>query len=145
MLLLLGWWRPRPPATTNGTRYDNRQDYAQRDHHRDARPEYERRDYRSDAGRTNQVEQSSPALTLEEMKKTMADFQSQIDKQARKARIDESAKSSRLPYGSANMAAARTSSVPDNPDDDELRHEHAFFALGATDLPCHMDSDEYSD
>ena len=134
--------RTRPVA--NGTRYEARSDYNQRDSRRDARPD-ERRDPRSDTGRPRQVELPPPALTMEEMQKAMSDLQSQFDR-VRQTRKDDPAKSSRLPLGSAHMAAARTSSRQDTEDD----AEQAFFALGAAahgtvDLPCHMDSDEYSD
>jgi hypothetical protein len=137
--------RPRSQAASNGTRYDHRPDYVQRDQRRDTRTEYERREYRSETDRPRQVEHPSPALSLEEMQKSIATIQSHIDKQVRKVRNEEAAKSSRTHFGSAHMAAARTSSAPDIPPEDEMHHEHAFFALGATELPCHMDSDEYSD
>ena len=135
----------RTRSATNGTRYETRPDYNQRDSRRDARPDYERRDLRPDTGRPRQVELPPPALTMEEMQKAMSDLQSQFDR-VRQTRKDDPAKSSRLPLGSAHMAAARTSSRQDTEDD----AEQAFFALGAAahgtvDLPCHMDSDDYSD
>ena len=135
--------RTRPVA--NGTRYETRPDYNQRDSRRDARPNYERRDPRHDTGRPRQVELPSPALTMDEMQKAMSDLQSQFDR-VRQPRKDDTAKTSRLPLGSAHMAAARSSSMQDTKEE----AERAFFALGAAshdtvDLPCHMDSDDYSD
>ena len=84
---------------------------------------------------------------METLQRSMATLQSQLARQIRQTRKDEDAKSSRSEsrhaFGSAHMAA-KTSSVPDNEED----AERAFFALGSTvydELPCRMDSDDYSD
>ena len=150
---LVAQHRPRPlpnPSdrtrpVSNGTRYEVRPDYNQRDSRRDPRPDYERRDPRPDTGRPRQVELLPPALTMEEMQKTMSDLQSQFDR-VRQIRKVDSAKTPHPQLGSAHMAAARTSSRQDTEDEAEL----AFFALGAVahdavDLPCYMDSDQYID
>ena len=146
---LVAAFRPRPPQSTttdrqrptsNGARHDDR-------------PPYERRDPRPDAGRPrlvdriHQDEHPSSTPTMETLQRSMATLQSQLARQIRQTRKDEDAKSSRSEsrhaFGSAHMAA-KTSSVPDNQED----AERAFFALGSTvydELPCRMDSDDYSD
>jgi hypothetical protein len=73
-------------------------------------------------------------------------LQSQLDKQARQSRRDDSNKSSRTTFASAHLASAKTSSAPDDPDEDQ----HAYYALGAAvhpsnELSYRLDSDGYSD
>ena len=62
------------------------------------------------------------------------------------SRRDDANKSSRLAFASANLASAKTSSAPDDPDEDQ----HAYFALGAAaygsnELSYRLDSDGFSD
>ena len=102
---------------------------------------------------------SSQTATLEDLQRTIASLQSQIDRQARQARKEDTSNSNRLSFASAHLASSKPTSVPDDPDviDQEYAPPPKFYALGASveycsdDLPCpagtsflrrHIDSDD---
>ena len=143
---------PRQDNVRRIAHVDPRQDYERRDTRRDIRQDYEQGNVRPETYRPRNSDPHSSANTLESMRKTMADLQSQIDKQARQSRKDDSSKSNRIAFASAHMASAKPTSASDDPDD----QESAFYAFGSRveycsdDLPCPLGAtrlrgDFYSD
>ena len=143
---------PRQDNVRRTAHVDPRQDFERRDTRRDIRQDYEQGNARPEAYRPSNSDSHSSANTLESMRKTMADLQSQIDKQASQIRKDDSSKSNRIAFASAHMASAKATSASDDPDD----QESSFYAFGSRveycsdDLPCPLGAtrlrgDFYSD
>ena len=142
--------RYRPPShVADGARHDSvrrdvridpRQDNVRRDSNREVR--HDRHDVYGDSGRPRKTEPPQPGATLEDLQRTIASLQSQIDRQARKANQESSSKSNRLAFESAHMASAKTSSAPDDPDvidQDYAAAKSKFYALGASTEYCSDD------
>ena len=153
-------FRPSPDT------YAARQDNARRDVRIDPRQAIcvpSTRNVRQDtygaSSQPRKADPSSQTATLEDLQRTIASLQSQIDRQARQARKEDTSNSNRFSSASAHLASSKPTSVPDDPDviDQEYAPPPKFYALGASveycsdDLPCpagtsflrrHIDSDD---
>ena len=124
----------RQDSVRRDVRIDPRQDNVRRDSNREVR-----HDVYGDSGRPRKTEHPPPGATLDDLQRTIASLQSQIDRQARQARQESSSKANRLAFESAHMASAKTSSAPDDPDvidQDYAASRAKLYALGASTEYC---------